>query len=138
MTDCAECHVPKRAAPSVRALLPAGRIFPAYSFDDSVPEAERSAWIEAFRAGLDVFQVAAVARPGGGAVPARIEVSLDAGEGRTEAGTSFEVARARAVLRLHRVRVEVESPPVVGTNRGETVRSALADAAERLSDAIGP
>lgn len=138
MTDCAECHLPKRGAPSVRALLPAGRIRPTYVFDSSVPETEKSAWIEAFRAGLDVYQVAAVELPGGGAVPARIEVSLDMGEGQTDTGAAFLAARARAVLHLHRVRVEVESPPVVGTERGEVARSALADVAERLSDAIGP
>ncbi len=83
---------------------------------------------EAFSVGIGLPEGA-----DGDAAPVRVEVSVESGDGRTEAGTTFAAARARATIRLHRARVDVAGRHATAPSATGAARAALLDLAARVA-----
>lgn len=102
------------------------------TFDESVPEAARAGWRQSLVEALETYEIRLEEEGKPGAVPVSLAVELLSGAGSTPSGTRFFAARARAELRLFRVRLQVEGPAVVG----EDLQEAQSEALERLVEAV--
>lgn len=132
-TDCAVCHGAVSDPPSLYLALSVRALTVDLVFDDSVPEAARAAWREELvrrveEAAVDVHPVGTP-----NAAPVRVRIAVDVDAGRTDTGVDFHAARGRAVVELHRARVEVVGAPWVAADAAAAVRGALDRLAEEVS-----
>ena len=132
ITDCAVCHVPERETRSIYRLLPAQSLAIENSFDRAVPAPERSAWPGRLADALSLVAAEVLEQPGPDTPLVRIQVSLDVEEGRGDNGAGFFAARGRAVVTLHRARVEVEGAPGVAVDRPVAIARAMQALAEKV------
>jgi hypothetical protein len=132
LTDCGVCHIVERPIASLNHLLSGLTFAPVYDFDDSVPAAERGRFVETFLELIDQSSIAAVEPGTPNAAEVSIRLSVVAEAANTDLGAPYFAARGRAVLRLHRALVEVESAPGVSRERDEAIRLALAKLADKV------
>jgi hypothetical protein len=125
ITDCAVCHVPERESQSIYRLLPAQSLAIQTSFDDGVPETERSAWSGLLDGELAMAPAEVHEQPGPDTPLVTISITLVVEEGRADNGAEFYAARSRAVVTLHRARVEVVGAPGVAVDRPVAIRKAM-------------
>ena len=132
LTDCAVCHVPDQGRSSVSQLLSDSKLTLELRFDDSVPEELRTPWRESLIERLKDTPVEFHAEPSGNAAPVRLVVSAEVAPARTNLGVDFHVARANAILTLHRARIELRSRPGVSVEEAEARERAL----DHLTDEV--
>jgi hypothetical protein len=132
ITDCAVCHGPEQPPRSLYKLLPARSAHLLVHLEDSVPAGRHDGFRKKLRDALDESAITVTEEPGPDTVPVAITVSLEIGEGRTDRGRAFVAAVARAVVRMHRTRVEVRGRQGVGAEAAEAVTEALDDVLERV------
>ena len=89
------CHVPERESQSIYRLLPAQSLAIQTSFDDGVPETERSAWSGLLDAELALSAAEVFEKPGPDTPLVTISISLVVEEGRADNGAEFFAARGR-------------------------------------------
>lgn len=128
LNDCANCHLPDRAPESLYAGFPDRTVTPVVTFDDSVPEVLRTAFVDGLLGDLDGSPLRVVPKDAKDSLVVTIHASVVVQPGRTDTGTTFWAARARATVRLIRNRVEVEGGHAVD----RTQDGARAKAMERL------
>lgn len=134
--DCANCHLPSRPAVSLAPLFPLKAVVLAVDFDGSVADAARGPWTDALRRGLEDRGVRAVPAGTPGAPAVSVSVSLEAGEGRTDAGTRFRAARGAARIASMRVRHDLRGAHAVSRDAGEAVDEALESLRRRVVQAL--
>lgn len=132
ITDCAVCHVPERESQSIYRLLPAQSLAIRTIFEDGVPETERLAWPGLLESELTLAPAEVLSEPGPDAPLVTLAISLAVEEGRTDRGARFFAARGRAVVTLHRARVEVEGAPGVAADRPVAIRKAMKALAQKV------
>jgi hypothetical protein len=130
------CHVPAGPPPSLYYLLSSGKAALSLDYAAGIPTADREAFEAALREAAFGVGVGIEEATDGDAAPVRVAVRIEAGPGDTPAGTRFVAARGRAVLRLHRARVEIEGRPAVALAPGPAARAALLDLAARVARAL--
>lgn len=133
LTDCAVCHGAVSDPPSLYLALSVRAVTLDLAFDDSVPADARDAWREALV--HHVEEAAVDVHPAGtpNTAPVRVRVAVDVDSGRTDTGVDFHAARGRALVTLHRARVEVVAVPGVAADAPTAVREALSHLAEEVA-----
>ena len=126
------CHGPERASRSIYRLLPAQALALQTTFDESVPDAEKEAWAALLEDELTLSPAEILAAPGPDAPLVTITISLEVEEGRGDNLAEFIVARGRAVVSLHRARVEVLGTPGVAADRPVAIRKAMKSLAGKV------
>ncbi|MCK6478990.1 MAG: hypothetical protein L6R43_02230 [Planctomycetes bacterium] len=69
-------------------------------------------------------------------MPVAVRVTVEVGEGATDAGTPFLASRGTAVMRVGRGVHELRGRSFAGTDRGLLARRALDDLLERVFFAL--
>jgi len=132
LNDCANCHLPEQSPASLYPILPDRTVTPEVTFDESVPEAERKAFIAGLLRQLDDSPLTVVPRNDPKALVVAIRVSVTTEPGRTDAGTPFFAARARAHVRLIRNELTVKGGHAAARTREEALGKALARLREKV------
>ena len=137
LNDCAVCHLPDLLSASLTPILPGATVSVSVAFDTSVPADQRSSWRQELLVQLEDCLVTVTPAPGPGSVPVDIAVSIESGEGRTEAGKVFHAARGVARIEIHSYRQELTTPPAVGQGAAEAKSAALKLLARQVADLLG-
>jgi len=132
LNDCANCHLPDRSPESLFPVFPDGTVTPVLTFDDSVPDAMRKAFIDGLLGDLDGSPLTVVPGDAKNALVVTIHASLVVQPGRTDAGARFFAARARATVRLIRNRVELDGGHAVERTEDGARKKAM----ERLREKV--
>jgi hypothetical protein len=127
------CHGPERASRSIYRLLPAQALALQTAFDESVPDTEQEAWATLLEDELSLSPAKILAAPGPDAPLVTITVSIEVEEGRGDNQAVFIAARGRAIVSLHRARVEVLGTPGVATDRPVAIRKAMKSLAGKVA-----
>jgi hypothetical protein len=133
LNDCANCHLPERSPASLYSILPDRTVTPVVTFEAGVPEALREAFVAGLREDLDGSALQVVPRSDPKALVVTIHVSIVAEPGRTDAGTPFFAARARAAVRLIRNELAVEGGHAAARTREEALTKAMLRLREKVN-----
>jgi len=132
-TDCAVCHVPERESRSIYRLLSAQALTLQTTFDEDVPAAERDAWAVLLEDELSLSPAKILTAPGPDAPLVELSISLVIEKGWADNGAEFIAARGRAIVSLHRARVEVLGAPGVAADRPVAIRKAMRALARKVA-----
>ena len=125
--------MPERESRSIYRLLPAQALALRHTFDGSVPAVEREAWAALLEDELSLSPARILTTPGPDAPLVELSLSLVLEKGRADNGAEFIAARARAIVSLHRVRVEVLGAPGVAVDRPVAIRKAMKALAKKVA-----
>ncbi len=127
------CHVPERESRSIYRLLSAQALALRNTFNENVPAAEQDAFAALLEDELCLSPAEILSTPGPDAPLVEISISLVIEQGRADTGADFIAARARAVVSLHRARVEVLGAPGVAVSRPVAIRKAMRALAKKVA-----